>query len=61
VNTIRKFVEATQRIRTDGKDETREINRVDNVVEYTPIELLRDILPKELPFAGYCGGGFGDD
>ena len=42
----------TQRIRNDyngGENETSSINRVDNVIEFTPLNTLEDILPSSLP------------
>lgn len=46
---LRKSIEVTQRIRdTEGNGE---INRVDNVIEYTPFETLSEIIPKESPLA----------
>ncbi|KAL7476234.1 LOW QUALITY PROTEIN: hypothetical protein ACHAW6_002110 [Cyclotella cf. meneghiniana] len=47
--TILKSIEVTQQIRTDGDANNEHINRLDNVIEFTPIEMLRDILPTGLP------------
>ena len=51
--SIQQTIEVTQRIRNDynrGEDETSNIiNRVDNVIEFTPLNTLEDILPSSLP------------
>ena len=51
--SIQQTIEVTQRIRNDyngGEDETSSIiNRVDNVIEFTPLNTLEDILPSSLP------------
>ena len=48
--TLRKSIEVTQRIRNDiGSDE--KINRVDNVVEFTPLDTLSSLIPEESPLA----------
>lgn len=47
--TIRKSIEVTQRIR--DMDNNGEIDRVDNVIELTPLDTLSDIIPKESPLA----------
>jgi hypothetical protein len=47
--TIRKSIEVTQRIR--DMDNNGEINRVDNVIEFTPLDTLSDVIPKESPLA----------
>lgn len=54
--SIRKTISVTQRIRNDGPSESGgEINRVDNVVEVTPLDTLEDIIPTESPLFGILG------
>lgn len=47
--TLRKSIEVTQRIRDMERD--GEIDRVDNVIEYTPLDTFGDLIPKESPLA----------
>jgi hypothetical protein len=51
--SLRKTIEVTQRIRNDGASDSGsgEINRVDNVIEFTPLDNLSDIIPKESPLS----------
>lgn len=57
--SIRKSIEVTQRIRSDGvrtndsSSDSNSINRVDNVIEYTPLDTLQDIIPKDFPLFGF--------
>jgi hypothetical protein len=55
--SIQKSFEVTQRIRNDGTSSSSDgrINRVDNVIEYTPIDSLEDILPEESPLSNIFG------
>ncbi len=56
--SIQKSFQVTQRIRNDGassSSEEGEINRVDNVIEYTPLDTLEDILPKDSPLFNIFG------
>mmetsp|Transcript_16800 Transcript_16800/g.26228 ORF Transcript_16800/g.26228 Transcript_16800/m.26228 type:complete len:486 (-) Transcript_16800:103-1560(-) len=55
--SIQKSFQVTQRIRNNGaaEEEDGEITRVDNVIEFTPIDTLEDILPKELPLSNMFG------
>jgi len=55
--SIQKSFQVTQRIRNDGasSSEGGEINRVDNVIEYTPLDTLEDILPKDSPLSNFFG------
>ena len=48
--TLRKSIEVTQRIRSDSESNGI-INRVDNVIEFSPIDTLRDVIPNESPLA----------
>mmetsp|Transcript_20236 Transcript_20236/g.34267 ORF Transcript_20236/g.34267 Transcript_20236/m.34267 type:complete len:496 (-) Transcript_20236:2446-3933(-) len=52
--SIQKSFQVTQRIRNDGAED-EEINRVDNVVEFTPLDSLDDIFPKESPLSNIFG------
>lgn len=60
---LRKSFEVTQRIRNDGASssssssasEGDEINRVDNVVEFTPLNTLEGIIPEDSPLYGLLG------
>ncbi len=52
--SIQKSFQVTQRIRNDTAEDG-EINRVDNVIEYTPLDTLEDILPKESPLSNILG------
>ncbi len=52
--SIQKSFQVTQRIRNDTAEDG-EINRVDNVIEYTPLDTLEDILPKESPLSNMFG------
>lgn len=52
--SIRKTIEVTQRIRNDGTS-VGDINRVDNVIEYTPLDTLESIIPEESPLFGLLG------
>ena len=50
--SIQKTLEVTQRIRYDESfDSSDEINRVDNVVEFTPLDTLESILPSDSPLS----------
>ncbi|EJK54506.1 hypothetical protein THAOC_25860 [Thalassiosira oceanica] len=50
--SIQKTLDVTQRIRYDESfDSTDEINRVDNVVEFTPLDTLESIFPSESPLS----------
>jgi len=57
--SIRKTVKVTQRIRNDGPSDSDsvvgEINRVDNVIEITPLDTLESIIPTESPFYNLLG------
>mmetsp|Transcript_17482 Transcript_17482/g.31726 ORF Transcript_17482/g.31726 Transcript_17482/m.31726 type:complete len:609 (-) Transcript_17482:132-1958(-) len=54
--SIRKAITVTQRIRNDGTSESGGgINRVDNVVEFTPLDTLEDIIPEESPLFKLLG------
>ncbi len=55
--SIQKSFQVTQRIRNDGTSSSSDgtINRVDNVIEYTPIDSLEDILPEESPLSNIFG------
>lgn len=54
--SIQKSFQVTQRIRNDGTSSSDgTINRVDNVIEYTPIDSLEDILPEESPLSNIIG------
>ena len=54
--SIQKSFQVTQRIRNNGAaEEDREITRVDNVIEFTPLNTLEDILPQELPLSNMFG------
>ena len=58
--SIQKSFQVTQRIRNDGGSTTTDggaatIDRVDNVIEFTPIDSLEDILPKESPLVNIIG------
>jgi len=52
--SIQKSFQVTQRIRNDGAED-EEINRVDNVIELTPLDTLDSILPKESPLSNMFG------
>jgi len=52
--SIQKSFQVTQRIRNDTAQDG-EINRVDNVIEYTPLDTLEDVLPKESPLSNMFG------
>eukprot|EP00577_Skeletonema_sp_RCC1716_P013720 CAMPEP_0113423802 /NCGR_PEP_ID=MMETSP0013_2-20120614/29237_1 /TAXON_ID=2843 ORGANISM="Skeletonema costatum, Strain 1716" /NCGR_SAMPLE_ID=MMETSP0013_2 /ASSEMBLY_ACC=CAM_ASM_000158 /LENGTH=496 /DNA_ID=CAMNT_0000311735 /DNA_START=62 /DNA_END=1552 /DNA_ORIENTATION=+ /assembly_acc=CAM_ASM_000158 len=52
--SIQKSFQVTQRIRNDGAED-EEINRVDNVIEFTPLDSLDDIFPKESPLSNIFG------
>lgn len=54
---LQKSFKVTQRIRNDGTSSSSDgtINRVDNVIEYTPIDSLEDILPEESPLSNIFG------
>lgn len=52
--SIQKSFQVTQRIRNDTAEDG-EINRVDNVIEFTPLDTLEDILPKESPLSNIFG------
>ena len=50
--SIQKTLDVTQRIRYDESfDSTDEINRVDNVVEFTPLDTLESIIPSDSPLS----------
>ena len=57
--SIQKSIQVTQRIRSNGggaqEEDAGEINRVDNVIEFTPLDTLDDILPKESPLSNIFG------
>ena len=54
--SIQKSFQVTQRIRSVGEEEEEgEIDRVDNVIEYTPLDTLEDLLPKESPLSNILG------
>ncbi|KAL7531401.1 hypothetical protein ACHAXR_004020 [Thalassiosira sp. AJA248-18] len=55
--SIQKSIEVTQRIRNDGNKEEDggNINRVDNVIEFTPLDTLEDIIPQESPLFNLLG------
>ncbi|KAL9188121.1 hypothetical protein ACHAXT_006499 [Thalassiosira profunda] len=54
--SIRNAVEVTQRIRNDGSGESGgPINRVDNVIEVSPLDTLEGVLPEESPLFGVLG------
>ena len=48
--TLRKSIEVTQRIRNDFVSDGK-IDRVDNLIEFTPLDTLSSLIPKESPFA----------
>lgn len=52
--SIQKSFQVTQRIRNDGAEDG-DINRVDNVIEFTPLDTLEDILPRESPLSNIFG------
>jgi len=56
--SLSNSISVTQRIRNDGaSDESNngEINRVDNVVEFTPLNTLESIIPTESPLFNLLG------
>mmetsp|Transcript_27755 Transcript_27755/g.50590 ORF Transcript_27755/g.50590 Transcript_27755/m.50590 type:complete len:504 (-) Transcript_27755:144-1655(-) len=57
--SIRKTVKVTQRIRNDGASSSEsvagEIDRVDNVIEITPLDTLESIIPTESPLYNLLG------
>jgi len=55
--TIQKSLSVTQRIRTDGTFESTDlINRVDNVIEVTPLDTLGSVLPSDSPLSNLING-----
>ena len=54
--SIRKTIGVTQRIRNmDGSASAGDIDRVDNVIEITPLDTLEDIIPSESPLYNIFG------
>lgn len=54
--SIQKTIEVTQRIRDDmSGSSTGVIDRVDNVIEYTPLDTLEDIIPESSPLYNLLG------
>lgn len=52
--SLQKSITVTQRIRNDGSNEVAPpsiINRVDNVIEFTPLDTLESILPDNSPLS----------
>lgn len=47
--SIRKTITVTQRIRNIDENNGGDIDRVDNVIEYTPLDTLEDIVPESSP------------
>ena len=49
-DAIRNSITVLQRIRSDGSEDTGDINRIDNVISYTPLTLA-DIVPENSPLS----------
>ncbi|KAL7463794.1 hypothetical protein ACHAXS_004149 [Conticribra weissflogii] len=50
---LQKSVVVTQRVRATSSEREYDIDRVDNVVEFTPIDTLGEVLPEKLPLVDF--------